>query len=905
MESAPEEAAVDVTEADDFDDAAEALLALSELLFQATSEVDEIEKALHDPARPPKADALKGYAGRIPILDGDVDKLQIKVDAVGASSTASRKRRRELTEQSTALSERVHCLPAMLTEAITALAGAHKEAGNGYYKRGEYDAAIRSYSDAISVDRKTPVYYSNRSACYQAKSMWREAASDARECLSLDVSFAKGYKHLVTSLLRLGERDEAAKTLASAPLALASNADLIALSTQVQSELKAAGNAALKEGRHDAAIRLYTQCLSLDDTQPVYYSNRSAVHQAKRMWREAASDAHACIRLDRAFAKGYLHLGKTRLAQGEHEGAKAAVQDGIAALQEAGQPTSTYAPLQELLKTITAQTPRGGAPSIDGGGSNGPSPSATPAASGGGGPASERAASYKERGNVLYKSGQYAEALKCYSMAIGTCPDEGSYYGNRAACWMMIGKYERAVDDCAEGLRRDTSAGGGPAPAWVGKLRARQATALTHVGKLDRAEDVLAEGMERGGEGTDALKASLKTVRELKLAMTVGAQAMEEGAYTKAETCLAKLLTSISQSTDVIMLHAECLLRMRRPIDAARAAQKAIALDEDLLRAYVLRAEALHSMGQTEKAIKHLREALSRDPDNTEASRTLKRLRRLTVDMERLKGAMATAMTQRRFEEAISACGEAIKVGDGDRHLTAPLYAERAKAYQRLARSRASGVTRKEREVASGGGSPSSAAANAPAGADDKEEEEEEDPRAGANGAWRRCLQDCGTAIYEDPTQLAPYLLKAEALQAMERWGEALGALEACLSSDPSRQHDQSVLQKVAEAQFLVKKAQRKDLYALIGIKGVGSAKSEKEIRFAYKKAALECHPDKASNDDERKAFEVKFKELGEALDVLTDDFKRKLWDEGHDLESIAQRVQMRDQQQGHGGGPR
>ena len=42
-------------------------------------------------------------------------------------------------------------------------------------------------------------------------------------------------------------------------------------------------------------------------------------------------------------------------------------------------------------------------------------------------------------------------------------------------------------------------------------------------------------------------------------------------------------------------------------------------------------------MGQTDKAMKHLKEALSRDPDNVEASRALKRLRRLASDLERLR----------------------------------------------------------------------------------------------------------------------------------------------------------------------------------------------------------------------------------------------------------------------------
>ena len=182
----------------------------------------------------------------------------------------------------------------------------------------------------------------------------------------------------------------------------------------------------------------------------------------------------------------------------------------------------------------------------------------------------------------------------------------------------------------------------------------------------------------------------------------------------------------------------------------------------------------------------------------------------------------------------------------------------------------------------------------------DKEDDEEEDPRNGVTSCWRRCLQECGSAIYADPTLAAAYLLKAEALQQMDRFSEAEQALVALLNADPSKRSDQSILQKVAEAQFLVKKSQRPDLYALLGVKGVGSKASEKEIRQAYKRAALECHPDRFSDkgEAERKEAERKFKELGEALEILTDDFKRKLWDEGHDIESINQQVQMRDQQQ-------
>jgi hypothetical protein len=142
-------------------------------------------------------------------------------------------------------------------------------------------------------------------------------------------------------------------------------------------------------------------------------------------------------------------------------------------------------------------------------------------------------------------------------------------------------------------------------------------------------------------------------------------------------------------------------------------------------------------------------------------------------------------------------------------------------------------------------------------------------------------------------------LLKAAALQAMERWAEAVAVLEQCIASGPGRSA-REVHEKFAEAQFLVRKEKRPDLYALVGITGVGCKASEKEIRAAYKQRALECHPDRHrdAGEAERKAAEARFKELGGALDVLTDEFKRTLWDAGHDVDSIQQQVRMREQQE-------
>src|SRR5437588_12898729 len=69
----------------------------------------------------------------------------------------------------------------------------------------------------------------------------------------------------------------------------------------------------------------------------------------------------------------------------------------------------------------------------------------------------------------------------------------------------------------------------------------------------------------------------------------------------------------------------------------------------------------------------------------------------------------------------------------------------------------------------------------------------------------------------------------------------------------------------------------KRDYYEVLGI---GRGTSEEEIKRAYRKLAVRFHPDK--NPDDPHA-EEKFKELGEAYDVLMDADKRAAYDRfGH-----------------------
>src|SRR6266704_2635009 len=65
-----------------------------------------------------------------------------------------------------------------------------------------------------------------------------------------------------------------------------------------------------------------------------------------------------------------------------------------------------------------------------------------------------------------------------------------------------------------------------------------------------------------------------------------------------------------------------------------------------------------------------------------------------------------------------------------------------------------------------------------------------------------------------------------------------------------------------------------KDYYALLGVKKTASPE---EIRKAFRKLARRYHPD--VNPGDKKA-EEKFKEISEANDILSDEKKRKVYDQ-------------------------
>lgn len=83
-----------------------------------------------------------------------------------------------------------------------------------------------------------------------------------------------------------------------------------------------------------------------------------------------------------------------------------------------------------------------------------------------------------------------------------------------------------------------------------------------------------------------------------------------------------------------------------------------------------------------------------------------------------------------------------------------------------------------------------------------------------------------------------------------------------------------------------------KDLYGTLNI---SKDATQDEIKKAFKKLAIQCHPDKCQNESEKEAKEEQFKKINEAYSVLSDPEKRARYDQFGVTD---------DNQPGMGGGP-
>lgn len=146
---------------------------------------------------------------------------------------------------------------------------------------------------------------------------------------------------------------------------------------------------------------------------------------------------------------------------------------------------------------------------------------------------SESGKSLKEKGNALFKSGDYQQAVDIYTSALDVALEDRevllAVLSNRAACFLKLERYQDCIDDCSAALEIN---GSQPKPYY------RRATAHESTGDLQSAFKDLSKLIQIDPKNVEGIKA----MRRVKAALE------KERAQ---DTEVNRILTAISNDKKV------------------------------------------------------------------------------------------------------------------------------------------------------------------------------------------------------------------------------------------------------------------------------------------------------------------------------------------------------------------
>ena len=119
---------------------------------------------------------------------------------------------------------------------------------------------------------------------------------------------------------------------------------------------------------------------------------------------------------------------------------------------------------------------------------------------------------------------------------------------------------------------------------------------------------------------------------------------------------------------------------------------------------------------------------------------------------------------------------------------------------------------------------------------------------------------------------------------------QAKDDLRKVLELDPTNREARNLLDDILKEE---RKKGAKDLYMILG---VNRNSTIDEIRRGFKKLAQKWHPDKNLETEEKKIFaEKKFKEINSAYNILSDPYKREIYDKTGLDDNIEQKYKTED----------
>lgn len=335
---------------------------------------------------------------------------------------------------------------------------------------------------------------------------------------------------------------------------------------------------------------------------------------------------------------------------------------------------------------------------------------------------------FKNEGNNFYKNAKYRESIDLYTKAIELCPKNASYYGNRAAAYLMINKFKECIDDSKTATEIDSKfikgyLREGKAHLFLGDYK----SALRSFYKIKELEPT-----------NSTIDVDIQNSNAVKHFNDSANAAYEADDYRKVVYLVDRALQHSGFCNQFLTLKAECLALLGRYQESQEIVNDLVMKDQTNSDALFVRGMCLYYQDNSEKAFQHFQRVLQYSPDHTKAKSFYKKAKLLQTKKELGNQAFKGG----KWQDAYDLYTESLTIDQNNKTMNAALYFNRATTCSKLNKL------------------------------DD-------------------CIEDCTKAIDLDPNYIKAYLRRAKSYTEKEEFESAIIDYEKVYKLDKTKEHQQ------------------------------------------------------------------------------------------------------------------
>ncbi|KAF8950933.1 hypothetical protein BGZ52_001036 [Haplosporangium bisporale] len=445
---------------------------------------------------------------------------------------------------------------------------------------------------------------------------------------------------------------------------------------------------------------------------------------------------------------------------------------------------------------------------------------------------------FLDQANAYLGRGEYNLALQSYDAAIDKDPSNYLSYFKRAATYLTLGRSNQALADFTTILRLKPD---------FGQALIQRGKIYTKSGDFAKAKQDLEtfSASHQSDPQAQEIPELLASIDEASKALVLAEAAASSG---KTEECVHILGSAILVAPLYVpfrLQRAECHLARGEVEEAVNDFNRAThnaATDPKLM--HRLSTMSYYSLYMPEQALAQIKQCISFDPENKLCKALFRKLKTTEKDMAKLNGDLQNGRWAGVINKSVG--GEKSLVNNIETETTTMEEVNNAKGKmpKRLLLKVYSAACKGYTE----------------------------------NKDTKSALKWCSSTLSLDESNVDGLVGRGMAHMLNDDFEEAIR--DFTKAQELAGGQDRQIHEKLTKAQRLLKQSQQKDYYKILG---VPRSASERDIKKAFRKQALQWHPDTYRGDLTPDQVEKKMAALNEAYEVLSDKELRQRFDNGDD----------------------